>query len=225
VPAFRLEAHDPSGSLEMKVIVGKGGDDKTTPVFSDSMEAVVFRPYWNITPEIQATETAPRIADDPGYLAANDLEYYHEAGRTRIRQRPGPHNALGLVKFLFPNDYNVYLHDTPNEELFDRDVRAFSHGCIRLEKPAELAEWVLGWDSARVYEAMQAGGDNRWVKVPHPAPVYITYFTAYARDGVLNFGNDLYGRDASLVRAVSPGAEPGAETASRVEALRRLVGE
>ena len=78
------------------------------------------------------------------------MEYYNDGGSTRIRQRPGPKNSLGFVKFLFPNDFNIYLHDTPNHELFDKDVRAFSHGCIRVEKPAELAQWVLGWDAARV---------------------------------------------------------------------------
>ncbi|MDB4884512.1 MAG: ErfK/YbiS/YcfS/YnhG family protein, partial [Gemmatimonadetes bacterium] len=131
VPAFHLAAYD-SGkpALEMKVIVGQEYEDKATPVFSDSMEFVVFRPYWNITPDIQSKEIGPKVASNPGYLAENDMEYYKDGGATRIRQKPGPKNSLGYVKFLFPNDYNIYLHDTPNHELFDKDVRAFSHGCI-----------------------------------------------------------------------------------------------
>ncbi|MBW8769277.1 MAG: L,D-transpeptidase family protein [Gemmatimonadetes bacterium] len=142
VPAFQLTAFDKGEPvLQSKVIVGQEFEDKATPVFSDSMETVVFRPYWLITPDIQAKEVEPKVAANPGYLEANDMEYYKDGGQTRIRQRPGAKNALGYVKFLFPNDFNIYLHDTPNHELFDKDVRAFSHGCIRVEKPAELAQW------------------------------------------------------------------------------------
>ena len=225
VPAFRLEAHDTGQrTLEMKVIVGQEYEGKKTPVFSDSMETVVFRPYWLITPDIQAKETEPKIAADPGYMAANDLEYYRDHGETRIRQKPGDKNSLGLVKFLFPNSFNIYLHDTPQRELFNKDVRAFSHGCIRLEKPAELAQWVLGWDAARVEQAMH-GKDNQSVKVPRPVPVYITYFTAYTRDDVLHFGNDLYDRDASLVQAMTAGAGQSGETVRAVETLRKLVAD
>ena len=222
LPAFRLRAHDPRGTLEMKVIVGEPEDGKRTPVFADSMETVVFRPYWNITPDIQREETAPRIQSDPGYMAENGLEYYREDGETRIRQRPGPKNSLGLVKFLFPNEFNVYLHDTPNDELFAKDVRAFSHGCIRLEQPAALAEWVLGWDAVKVDDALHGAADDRAVRLPGKIPVYIVYTTAYARDGALHFGNDVYGRDAALVEAVSSAAAP--EAPAQVAALRRLGG-
>src|SRR5687768_11490148 len=142
VPAFKLEAWDGGKiALEMKVIVGQGYEDRSTPVFSESMETVVFRPYWLVPPGIAEKEIFPK---GPGYLASNNMEVYRAGGETRVRQRPGEENALGLVKFLFPNDFAIYLHDTPNDELFKEDVRAFSHGCIRVEKPDALAEFVLG---------------------------------------------------------------------------------
>ena len=224
VPAFHLEAYDKGEkALEMKVIVGQEYEDKATPVFSDSMETVVFRPYWNITPDIQAKEIEPKIASNPGYLDAENLEYYKDGGATRIRQKPGPKNSLGFVKFLFPNDFNIYLHDTPNHELFDKDVRAFSHGCIRVEKPTELAQWVLGWDAAKVQQAMEQGPDNTPVKLPRKLPVYITYGTSYMRDGSLYFGNDLYHRDDKLVQASAPGALPSARVVKALEALGRIA--
>jgi murein L,D-transpeptidase YcbB/YkuD len=180
VPQFYLHAYD-SGqqSLDMKVIVGKEYEDKATPVFSDSMETVVFRPYWNVTPTIAAKEIFPK---GPEYLAENDMEIWNDHGREAVRQRPGPKNALGYVKFLFPNDFNIYLHDTPNHELFKKDFRAFSHGCIRVEHAAQLAQWVLGWDASRVDAAMH-GQDNRSVTLPKKIPVYIVYFTAFVQDG------------------------------------------
>src|SRR6185503_1414425 len=215
VPAFTVAAYD-SGhkSLEMKVIVGMEYEGRATPVFADSMEFVVFRPYWNVTPTIQEKEFAGR---DAASLAAGGFEFYNDGGQTRIRQVPGPKNALGLVKFLFPNDFNIYLHDTPNDELFKKDVRAFSHGCIRLEKPDEMAAYVLGWDMDRVHAAMNGGGDNKTVKLTTKIPVYITYFTTYVMDGKLFFGNDLYKRDDQLVAKVMPGAilPPDFERAAR----------
>ena len=223
VPAFRLEAYDQGKPvLGMKVIVGEDFEDKATPVFSDVMETVVFRPYWNVTPDIAAKEIFPKMNADAGYLAANRYELYQEGGETRVRQKPGEKNSLGLVKFLFPNDFNIYLHDTPHDELFERDVRAFSHGCIRVEKPTELAQWVLGWDGGRVNAAMHGSDDNH-VKVPAKIPVYITYGTAYIRDGQLYFGNDLYDRDDKLVAQVLRGALPAPETVAAVQALRRIA--
>jgi len=224
VPAFHLAAYD-SGkpALEMKVIVGQEYEDKATPVFSDSMEFVVFRPYWNITPDIQAKEIEPKVAANPGYLDANDMEYYKDGGATRIRQKPGPKNSLGYVKFLFPNDFNIYLHDTPNHELFDKDVRAFSHGCIRLEKPAELAQWVLGWDAGRVEQAMRDGKDNQQVRIPKKIPVYIAYGTTYVRDGQLYFGNDLYHRDDQAVKAVAEGALPSDRAVQALQNLKKIA--
>jgi len=221
VPAFKLEAWD-SGQkvLEMKVIVGQEYQDKATPVFADSMETVVFRPYWNVPPSIAAKEIFPKGS---AYMASQNMETYNDHGRTAVRQRPGPKNALGFVKFLFPNDFNIYLHDTPNHELFEKDVRAFSHGCIRLEKPDELAQWVLGWPADKVEQAMRDGPDDRGVKLPRKIPVYITYFTAFINNGQLYFGNDLYGRDDKLVPAVMSGAMPTKDVVDAVQALRRIA--
>ncbi len=224
VPAFHLVAYDSGqATLDMKVIVGQEFEDKATPVFSDSMETVVFRPYWNITPDIQSGEVEPKAAADPGYLDRQNMEYYTDGGVRRIRQKPGGKNSLGLVKFLFPNDFNIYLHDTPNHELFAKDVRAFSHGCIRVEKPGQLAQWVLGWDAARVTEAMNSGADNHSVRLPKKLPVYITYATTFMRDGRLNFGNDLYHRDEKLVQAMSGGALPGESTVRALQTLKKIA--
>jgi murein L,D-transpeptidase YcbB/YkuD len=221
VSAFKLQAYDTGQKvLEMKVIVGQEYKDKATPVFSDSMETVVFRPYWNVTPDIAAKEIFPK---GPAYLERENMEIYHENGQTRVRQRPGPKNALGFVKFLFPNDFNIYLHDTPNHELFKEDVRAFSHGCIRVEKPAELAQWVLGWPADKVRQEMDNPPDNKAVKVPRKIPVYITYFTTYIDNGQLYFGNDLYNRDDKLVPIVMAGAMPSREIVDAVQALRRIT--
>ncbi len=226
VPAFMLTAYD-SGrkALEMKVIVGQEYEDKATPVFSDSMETVVFRPYWNVTPNIQAKELEPKIAANPGYMAEHNYEWYNDGGTRRIRQRPGGENSLGLVKFLFPNDFNIYLHDTPSRELFDKDVRAFSHGCIRVQQPAQLASWVLGWDTDRVEQAMQGGGDNRSVRVPQKLPVYIVYSTAYVKDGRLAFGNDLYRRDDDLIREMQSWATPDPAHVQALQALMKLAAD
>ena len=222
VPAFKLEAFD-SGQkvLEMKVIVGQEYQDKATPVFADSMETVVFRPYWDVPPSIAAKEIFPK---GRAFMASQNMETFNDHGRTGVRQRPGPKNALGFVKFLFPNDFNIYLHDTPNHALFDKDVRAFSHGCIRVEKPAELAQWVLGWPADKVEQAMHDGPDDRGVRLPQKIPVYITYFTTYINNGQLYFGNDLYNRDDKLVPVVMSGAMPGRETVAAVQALRRIAG-
>jgi murein L,D-transpeptidase YcbB/YkuD len=224
VPQFYLHAFD-SGQkvLDMKVIVGQEYQDKATPVFSDSMEYVVFRPYWNVTPAIAAKEIFPKEAANPGYLAANNMQVYNDHGRQAVRQLPGPKNSLGLVKFMFPNDFNIYLHDTPNGELFKKDVRAFSHGCIRLEKPAELAQWALGWPADRVREAMENGANNKQVNLPRKIPVYIVYFTAFVEDGQLAFGNDLYERDNKLVEAFANVAVPNDQVRQAQDALRALA--
>ena len=220
VPAFKLEGYE-SGkrTIEMKVIVGQEYEGRSTPVFSDKMEYVVFRPYWNVTPNIASKELFPEFAAT-GMPA--DFETYTENGELRLRQKPGERNALGLVKFLFPNDFNIYLHDTPNDKLFEKDIRAFSHGCIRLEKPEELAQWVLGWDRGRV-EKMMHGSNNQTITLKNKIPVYITYMTAYVRDGQLWWGNDLYSRDAELAQAVAGGAIPSAEAVRAVAALRKLT--
>ncbi|HEU4993872.1 MAG TPA: L,D-transpeptidase family protein [Gemmatimonadaceae bacterium] len=217
VPSFRLEGHEGGNTtIEMKVIVGAEYEGRSTPVFSDSMELVVFRPYWDVPPSIARKEILPNGVPE-GY------EMSYRGGEPHLRQRPGPKNALGLVKFLFPNDFNVYLHDTPQDELFKKDVRAFSHGCIRLEKPAELAQWVLGWDAERVNAAMEHGPNARHVTLPRKVPVYITYMTAYVRDSAVWFANDLYHRDDQLVQAVAGGAMPSGAAVRAVAALRKLT--
>jgi murein L,D-transpeptidase YcbB/YkuD len=216
VPAFRLQGYENGKkTIEMKVIVGSDFEGRATPVFSDSMEYVIFRPYWDVPPKLADKEIVP------GGLTADFLVKTQD-GRPLLRQRTGTKNALGLVKFMFPNDFNIYLHDTPNDALFKRDVRAFSHGCIRLEKPDEMATWVLGWPKDRVHQALQ-GPDDRRVTLQRKIPVYIAYFTAYMRDGALWFGNDLYRRDDQLVEVVAGGAMPSGEAAKAITALRQLT--
>ncbi len=206
VPSFRLDAYD-SGqrALSMRVIVGADYKEKSTPVFSDVMRSVVFRPYWRPTTDIMKKEILPKLKTDTTYLRRNDMEWAKENGSRVLRQRPGPRNSLGLVKFLFPNDYNIYLHDTNEKSLFGKSVRAESHGCIRVQHPDSLAEFVLGWSADSVTAAMQAGKDNRAVTLPQRLPVYIVYFTAYARDGDLHFATDVYKRD-SVFKAPLPTA-------------------
>ena len=245
VPAFRLEAFDGGKPvLDMKVIVGAEYNDRATPAFSDSMSYVVFRPYWNVPKEIALEEILPKAYADPGYMARNGYEVVRgwsedaasagqyapgygaiESGELRIRQRPGGENSLGLVKFIFPNDFAIYLHDTPAQSLFERDVRAFSHGCIRVERPVDLARYALGWDASRIEAAMNSGPDAHQVVLQEKIPVYIMYLTTYVRDGALHFGNDLYDRDESLARAVAGAAMPDAEQIAAVRALGALVGD
>jgi murein L,D-transpeptidase YcbB/YkuD len=224
VPSFRLDAYeDGKPVMNMKVIVGAEYEDKNTPVFSDSMQYVVFRPYWNATDSIMSKELWPKVEADPTFVDRNDYEIVTEGGKERIRQKPGDKNALGLVKFMFPNSFSIYMHDTPEDQLFAKDVRAFSHGCIRLEKPAELAQWVLGWTPEQVKNAMENGPDDRPVNLKQKVPVYIVYFTTFIRDGRLYFGNDLYGRDGPLVAAVKNGAQPTVSSIQAVRLLRELA--
>jgi murein L,D-transpeptidase YcbB/YkuD len=203
--------------LDSKVIVGKLGDE--TPVFSATMTNVVFSPYWNIPESIAEGETVPSVIRNPEYLQKNNIEVlrrsrgavervdpatvdWNNASATSdisLRQRPGPGNALGHIKFLLPNKNNVYLHDTPTHNLFDRRGRAFSHGCVRVEEPVELAKYVLGdepkWTEAAIRKAMDSG-EEQGVKLNRTLPVHIVYFTAWAEpDGTVAFLSDVYGRD------------------------------
>ena len=229
VPEFRLRAYDENFkiTLTMNVVVGKAYDHDT-PVFRDTMEYVVFRPYWNVPYSIAKAEMLPRIARDPNYLATkgfqvvdsrqqvvtsgavtDDMLAQLRAGKLFIRQNPGPKNSLGLVKFIFPNNYNIYMHDTPEQEFFSRTRRDFSHGCIRLERPADLAVWVLrdmpGWDMAHVRAAMN-GGSNQQVNLTHPIPVLIVYATVIiTEDGLVHFYDDIYGHDATLEKVLQQG--------------------
>jgi murein L,D-transpeptidase YcbB/YkuD len=229
IPEFHLRAYDENFkiALQMNVVVGKAyGHD--TPIFSDTMEYVIFRPYWSVPYSIAKAEFLPRIARDPDYLAEKGFEVVDSrqevvtsgtvtsevleqlrAGKLFIRQTPGPKNSLGLVKFIFPNNYNIYFHDTPEQIFFAKSRRDFSHGCIRLEKPADLAVWVLrnnpGWDMERVRAAMN-GSTTQQVNLAHPIPVLIVYATVIVtEDGVVHFYDDIYGHDAALEKVLEKG--------------------
>ena len=234
IPDFHLYAYD-DGKLEFeqRVIVGDQYQN-ATPVFADSMTYLVFRPEWNVPPSILAREILPRLQDDDHYdLAAQGLEVVDSNGKVvkdpseidwddedttdlhyRIRQKPGPTNALGQVKFMFPNRFNIYLHDTPSRKLFERSRRTLSHGCVRVENPVQLAGFALegqkGWNAGRIEAAMNdsAGKGNRMVSLAEPLPVYLLYLTAYVRDGQVQFRNDPYGKDRrSLSRLGAPALE------------------
>jgi len=229
IPEFRLRAYDENFkvALSMNVVVGKAyGHD--TPVFGDSMAYVVFRPYWSVPYSIARAEFLPKVARDPDYLAKKGFEVVDSkqnvvtsgtvtpdvltqlrSGKLFIRQTPGPKNSLGLVKFIFPNNYNVYMHDTPEQVFFSKSRRDFSHGCIRLEKPADVAVWVLrnnpGWDMNRVRAAMN-GSTTQQVNLARPIPVLIVYGTAIVtEDGIVHFYDDIYGHDAALEKVLQKG--------------------
>jgi murein L,D-transpeptidase YcbB/YkuD len=227
LPEYRLHAYDGGEEvLSMGVIVGKGYDDRATPVFSDSMTYAEFRPYWNIPPSIVREEIVPQALDEPGYMEANNYEIIPTygvapdntipptaanlraaaAGEYRMRQEPGPENALGLVKYMFPNNFAIYLHDTPAESLFDRRERAFSHGCIRVEDPPALGAYVFeekGWTADEIADKMQNSPPVNEVDVPTPIPVFILYLTAFVDDdGRTHFRDDLYGYDEPIIEAL-----------------------
>ena len=226
VPAFRLAAFDSGRQvLTMKVIVGAEYGGRSTPVFSDSMSHVVFRPYWNVPQGIAARELWPQQRRDPGYFARNGFEVATESWGRYVRQTPGPENALGLVKFIFPNDFAIYLHDTPADALFEEDVRAASHGCIRVERPADLARYVLGWDLTRIHDAMQRGPDDQRIDLDRKLPVFIVYFTTFMHEGRLRFANDIYDRDDALVRVISGAAFPSDSARRRADEVSRLARE
>ncbi|MBC7562023.1 MAG: L,D-transpeptidase family protein [Gemmatimonadaceae bacterium] len=230
VPAFRLRAYDHGQAvLSMKVVVGAEYQGRATPAFSDSMSYVVFRPYWNVPRSIARRELWPRQRQDPTYFRRHGYEVVRTAAGANVRQKPAADNALGRAKFIFPNSFAIYLHDTPAQALFDERVRARSHGCIRVEHPDELAEFVLGaqgWDLDRVRAAMESGADDERVNLERRLPVYIVYFTAFFRDGVLHFANDIYDRDGALVSALGVAARgPNGEgdEASRLRTLARTL--
>jgi L,D-transpeptidase YcbB len=230
IPDFRLRALDESNTvaLNMRVVVGKAMRTQT-PVFSRDMAYIVLRPYWNVPPSILRGEIVPAIQRDRHYIAnrnyevttadgdvvtsgaiSDDVLAQLRAAKLAVRQKPGPRNALGLVKLMFPNEFNVYLHSTPAPELFSRTRRDFSHGCIRVEKPAELAAWALrnnpGWTLERVQQSMQTGADNVTVTLTRRIPVFIVYTTALAYDnGEVHFYEDIYGHDARLAEALAKG--------------------
>jgi len=200
IAAFHLEAvENGRAALEMRVIVGK--PFTKTPMFSSAIDAVLLNPFWYVLQKIAVEEILPKAAKDPTYLRR---EGYQVLSATRLRQKPGPGNALGRIKFVFPNRFGVYLHDTPAPTLFGRTLRAFSHGCIRIEKPFDLAVWALRGDPKWTPEAIRAGidaGSERLVPLPETLPVHIAYWTAWVGDdGVLRLGRDVYRRDAELIQ-------------------------
>jgi L,D-transpeptidase YcbB len=213
-----------AGKVEERMAVVVGKPYHRTPVFSDRIRFLEFNPYWNVPPDIAVNEELPVLRRNPAGLSAQGFEVvrgnqvsdpssvdWASVGPGhfpyQLRQRPGPNNALGRVKFMFPNPHNVYLHDSPARNLFERNVRAFSHGCIRLSRPLDLAEQVLrvggvqGWTKERINDVV-ASTKNTVVNLREPLPVHITYLTAWADDGVANFRQDIYGHDAKLLAAL-----------------------
>lgn len=216
-------------ALSMRAIVGR--DHRRTPVFSDKMTYIVFSPYWNVPPGIAANDIIPAVRKDPGYLASKNIKVFQgwgadakavtpeavdwsrvNAGSSgyRFRQDPGPNNALGRIKFMFPNKFNVYLHDTPSTELFQKTQRAFSSGCIRIQKPIELAEYVLRgdfkWTRDAILEQIQKWTEHT-VPLAEPIPVHLLYWTAWAdEDGTVHFRRDIYKRDTKLENALDKSA-------------------
>jgi len=227
IPEFRLRARNENNEeLSMRVVVGKAAGHKT-PVFGGDIKHVVFRPYWSVPPAIQKGEIVPKVEHDASYLARNNYELVDGSGRSvgstvdadtlrrlrngslTVRQKPGTSNALGLVKFLFPNDNNVYLHSTPQQSLFARSRRDFSHGCVRVEDPVALAEWALRskpeWTKEKIESAINGKKDDVYVKVDRPIAVMILYTTAVAAgNGEVRFYEDVYGYDTLLANALTP---------------------
>nr|MDQ6902153.1 L,D-transpeptidase family protein [Bacteroidota bacterium] len=202
IPEFRLHVfNNKQEEFSMKIVVGKAGHN--TVIFTDSLEYIVFSPYWNVPQSIVRNEILPAMNKDGNYLQKNNMEQTGTSnGLPVIRQKPGADNALGRVKFIFPNNYNIYFHDTPAKSLFNQNDRAFSHGCIRLAQPQKLAEYLLrndpGWTDPKIQEAMYSG-NNKWVKLKNKIPVYIVYFTAWVtKDGTVNFRDDIYGHDKKM---------------------------
>ncbi len=222
IPEYTMHVKDKGKEvLNMKVIVGK--ELNSTPIFSDKLEYVVFSPYWNVPKSIVVNEIKPNMLRNPNFLESQDMEIIkgdrknfqrisassidwesvtEKNFKYLIRQRPGPKNSLGLVKFLFPNEYNVYLHDTPFDKLFNQEQRGFSHGCVRLERPAELADYLLKdqpqWSQSAIRNAMNSK-EEQWVVLKEKVPVYIVYFTCWVdANGDVHFFKDLYGHDQSL---------------------------
>ena len=200
VPEFMLKVYEGNTkAFDMKVVVGKEGT--TTTMFTGDLNQVVFSPYWNIPPSIVSDEILPAMKKDPNYLKKKKMEIVkQDDSLPTIRQLPGPQNPLGKVKFLFPNSYEIFLHDTPAKGLFEKEKRAYSHGCIRLEDAKKLAQFLLkddpSWTPEKIEKAMNRGKEQ-FVKVKRPVPVVLTYFTAWVDEkGQLNFRDDVYQHDA-----------------------------
>lgn len=231
LPEFVLRGYDDDHKLDftMKVVVGKVIGEHQTPVFAHMMRYLVFRPYWNVPTDIARKELVPHMEAHKGYLESRNFEVVSAKGQpvpgytakqvaqggVMVREKPGPKNSLGLVKFMFPNQYDIYLHSTPATELFNRTRRDFSHGCVRVQQPEELAAWLLDgqkdkdgqdWDLDKVREAMNSGPDNHQVNLKTPVPIVIFYVTAEVEeDGDVHFFDDIYGYDADMQKVLSKG--------------------
>ncbi|WP_260741919.1 L,D-transpeptidase family protein [Tunturiibacter lichenicola] len=227
LPEFVLRGFDPDHKLDftMRVVVGKVMGQHETPVFTHMMKYLVFRPYWSVPVDIARKELVPHMEASHGYLASKNFEVTNNKGMVltdytakqvaqgavMVREKPGPKNSLGLVKFIFPNQYDIYLHSTPAVSLFEQTRRDFSHGCIRVQKPADLAAWVLqgqggDWDLDKVQEAMNSGPDNRTVSLKTPLPIVIFYLTAIVvDDDEVHFFDDIYNYDSEMQQVFAKG--------------------
>lgn len=195
IPDYEAAVVD-NGAVVERVRVVTGKEETPTPIFSGTMKYLIVNPAWNVPPSIIRKEMLPRLASDPGYFQRMGYQVFSRKGQLVVRQPPGEHNALGRIKFVFPNDFSVYMHDTPMRHLFALARRAFSHGCVRVDAPFRFAELVLGrdngWSEQRVKKMI--GGKERYVYLPKPLPVHIEYFTAYVDDsGELQLREDVYG--------------------------------
>jgi murein L,D-transpeptidase YcbB/YkuD len=228
LPEYRVRAMNPDGTVALykNVIIGKAYGHKS-PIFEKEIQHVVFRPYWEVTPSIQRNEIVPHIQKDPTYIAKHNFEVVTPKGEVvtdnqvspevlegirslhlMVRQKPGATNSLGLVKIIFPNPDNVYLHGTDAPELFSQDIRDFSHGCIRVEQPEDLVAWVLrnnpGWDLERVKATMNGEKNNLQVNLVARSPVLIVYGSATVNEeNQIRFFDDIYGYDADLDKALA----------------------
>jgi len=202
IPEYRLHVMENGKKvLAMNIVVGKAAN--STVIFSDELKYVVFSPYWNVPRSIVRNEIYPAMRRSSSYLRRNNMEVTgYSNGLPIVRQKPGNSNALGHVKFIFPNSYNIYFHDTPSRDLFNRQQRAFSHGCIRLQQPFDLAVYLLRnqpeWTDEKIKAAMN-NSKEKWVTLGKTVPVFITYFTSWVdEEGLLHFTDDIYGHDKKL---------------------------
>lgn len=211
IPAFMLNVYEDSGQVfNMNVIVGKEGT--STMMFTGDLNQIVFSPYWNVPRSIVVNEIMPAMKKDPNYLKKKNMEIVKGNDSVpRIRQLPGGDNSLGMVKFLFPNSFDIYFHDTPEKGLFDKNKRAFSHGCIRLADANKMAQYLLQdqkeWTPEKIGEAMNSGKEQS-VKLSRAVPVFITYYTAWVDDsGQLQFRDDIYKYDSKTAKMLFNGSQ------------------
>jgi murein L,D-transpeptidase YcbB/YkuD len=180
----------------MDVVVG--AEATATPIFADSIRHVVVNPYWNVPAGIMTRTIEPAMALDPNYLRDHDMEIVDG----QVRQRPGPKNSLGRYKFIFPNEFDVYLHDTPDGHLFAETQRAFSSGCVRIERPRDFARMLLELQSSELPDSLDAlveGGEEKWIALDRPLPIFLLYFTAWVQEGgATRFHHDIYGHDEAM---------------------------